>query len=138
MRKSLIGGAALALSALLATSAVAHHAVQAQFDVTKNVIFKGKLIKVDWQNPHAWFHFEVTKADGTTETWSTETVGPNGLRRLGLSDRRLFQIGETYTVDICPDRSGAKLGFTNAFTFPDGKFIKVGFPENPNGEVPGN
>ena len=50
--------------------------------------------------------------------------------------QRLFQIGETYTVDFCPDRSGAKMGFTNAFTFPDGKFIRVGFPENPNGELP--
>ena len=77
----------------------------------------------------------MTKADGTTEVWSTETVGPNGLRRLGLSDRRLFQVGETYKVDICPDRSGANLGFTNAFWFPDGKFVKVGFPESPNGEI---
>ncbi|MEJ1160575.1 DUF6152 family protein [Prosthecomicrobium sp. N25] len=128
--------AALALAAGLGTAAVAHHAVQAQFDVSKNVIITGKLIKVEWQNPHAWFHFEVTKADGTTEIWSTETVGPNGLRRLGLSDRRLFVIGETYKVDLCPDRSGATLGFTNAFWFPDGKFVKVGFPESPTGEIP--
>jgi len=136
MKKFFVCGAIVAAALAFASGSQAHHAVQAQFDVSKNVIFKGKLIKVDWQNPHAWFHFEVTKPDGSVETWSTETVGPNGLRRLGLSDRRLFQIGETYTVDICPDRSGAKLGFTNAFTFPDGKFIKVGFPENPNGEVP--
>jgi hypothetical protein len=138
MKKALIGAAALALSTAAVYPSLAHHAVQAQFDVTKNLIITGKLVKVDWQNPHAWFHFEVTKADGSVEEWATETVGPNGLRRLGLSDRRLFQIGETYKVDICPDRSGAKLGFTNAFTFPDGKFIKVGFPENPNGEITAN
>jgi opacity protein-like surface antigen len=138
MKKVIIGAAMIALCLATGSAANAHHAVQAQFDVTKNVVITGKLLKVDWQNPHAWFHFEVTKADGTKETWSTETVGPNGLRRLGLSDRRLFQIGETYKVDFCPDRSGAKLGFTNAFWFPDGKFIKVGFPENPNGELPAN
>jgi hypothetical protein len=138
MKKVIIGAAMIALGLATGSAANAHHAVQAQFDVTKNVIITGKLVKVDWQNPHAWFHFEVTKPDGSTETWSTETVGPNGLRRLGLSDRRLFQIGETYKVDFCPDRSGAKLGFTNAFWFPDGKFIKVGFPENPNGELPAN
>jgi len=28
-------------------------------------------------------------ADGTTTEWGTETVGPNVIRRLGLSDRRL-------------------------------------------------
>src|SRR4051812_48140649 len=105
----------LAAGSVLGAPAQAHHAVQAQFDVSKNVVITGKLLKVEWQNPHAWFHFEVTNPDGTTEVWSTETVGPNGLRRLGLSDRRLFQIGDTYKVDICPDRSGEKLGFTNAF-----------------------
>jgi hypothetical protein len=135
MKKTLVLGAALAASVLAGVAAQAHHAVQAQFDVTKNVILVGKLTKVDWQNPHAWFYFDVTMPDGKVEQWATETVGPNGLRRLGLSDRRLFIIGETYKVDICPDRSGAHYGFTNAFTFPDGKFIKVGFPENPNGEV---
>ena len=67
------------------------------------------------------------RGDGTVEQWATETIGPNGLRRLGLSDRRLFVIGETYKVDYNPDRSGARYGFTNAFTFPDGKYVKVGF-----------
>jgi len=107
----------------------AHHAVQAQFDVSKTITFEGVLQRVDWVNPHAWFHFEVTKEDGSKEIWSTETVGPNGLRRLGLSDRRLFKIGDTYKVEINPDRSGRPLGFTLAFTFPDGKYVKVGFVE---------
>ena len=136
MKKALTIGSAILIASVLCSAARAHHAVQAQFDVSKNVIIVGKLLKVEWQNPHAWFHFEVTTPDGTTEVWSTETVGPNGLRKLGLSDRRLFQIGDTYKVDICPDRSGAKLGFTNAFWFPDGKYVKVGFPNSPNGEIP--
>lgn len=136
MRKSTLFVSAIALGFVGDMPAEAHHAVQAQFDVTKNVVIVGKLTKVDWQNPHAWFHFEVKKPDGTIENWATETVGPNGLRRLGLSDRRLFQIGDTYKVDLCPDRSGKNLGFTNAFWFPDGKYIKVGFPDEPGGEAP--
>ncbi len=136
MHKLMLSTAVVALGFAFAPASQAHHAVQAQFDVTKNVVFEGVLTKVDWQNPHAWFHFDVKKPDGTIEKWATETVGPNGLRRLGLSDRRLFVIGETYKVDICPDRSGEHYGFTNAFWFPDGKFIKVGFPESPNGELP--
>lgn len=130
MRKSALIASALAAGLLIGPGVTeAHHAVQAQFDVSKSMKFKGVLQKVDWINPHAWFHFEVKKDDGTTETWSTETVGPNGLRRLGLSDRRLFKVGDTYEVEINPDRSGKPLGFTLAFTFPDGKYVKVGFVE---------
>jgi Family of unknown function (DUF6152) len=131
MRKSTIVvalfGLGVALGLAAATATQAHHAVNAQFDVSKQYSFTGVLTKVDWINPHAWFHFDVKKEDGTVEQWATETIGPNGLRRLGLSDRRLFVIGETYKVEYNPDRSGAHLGFTNSFTFPDGKYVKVGF-----------
>jgi hypothetical protein len=64
-------------------------------------------------------------------------VGPNGLRRIGLSDRRLFTIGDVYEVEINPDRSGKPYGFTNAFKFPDGRYVKVGFIDaNGNGIEP--
>lgn len=136
MRKAAVFVVLAAFGLAGAPAVQAHHAVQAQFDVTKNVILEGVLKKVDWTNPHAWFHFEVKNADGSMTQWSVETVGPNGLRRLGLSDRRLFMIGETYKIDICPDRTGKNLGFVNSFTFPDGKLIKVGFPDEPGGEPP--
>jgi hypothetical protein len=138
MRKSGLSGSVLAVAFALGAPTQAHHAVQAQFDVTTHVILSGTLKRVDWQNPHAWFHFDVKNSDGTVTVWSLETVGPNGLRRLGLSDRRLFKIGDEYKIDIHPDRSGKSLGFVNSFTFPDGKFIKVGFPDEPGGEPPAN
>jgi hypothetical protein len=129
--------AGIGLAIGFATTADAHHAVNAQFDVTKSMVITGVLTKVDWQNPHAWFHFDVTKPDGTVEKWATETIGPNGLRRLGLSDRRLFTIGDTYQVELNPDRSGKFLGFTNAFRFPDGKYVKIGFVDaQGNGVAP--
>ncbi len=139
MRKFHMAASLIAVGVAVApmTAAEAHHAVNAQFDVTKTKVIKGVLTKVDWQNPHAWFHFDVTMPDGTVEKWATETIGPNGLRRIGLSDRRLFQIGETYQVELNPDRAGRNYGFTNAFLFPDGKYIKVGFVDaNGNGVAP--
>src|SRR5215470_16589142 len=108
MRKFAILGSLMAMG-LAGIPANAHHAVQAQFDVTKNVILVGTLKKIDWQNPHAWFHCDVKGQDGAMTTWSVETIGPNGLRRLGISDRRLFQIGTEYKIDIHPDRSGKNL-----------------------------
>ncbi len=127
MRKSMLLVSLFGFGLIVASTTQAHHAVQAQFDVNKQESFTGVLTKVDWINPHAWFHFDVKKEDGSVEQWATETIGPNGLRRLGLSDRRLFVVGDTYKVEYNPDRSGAHLGFTNSFTFPDGKYVKVGF-----------
>ena len=59
--------AGIGLAVGYVSAADAHHAVNAQFDVTKSVVITGTLVKVDWQNPHAWFWFDVKKADGTTE-----------------------------------------------------------------------
>src|SRR3979490_1609044 len=95
--------------AVAVTTTQAHHAVQAQFDVNKQESFVGVLTKVDWINPHAWFHFDVKKEDGTVEQWATETIGPNGVRRLGLSDRRVFGDREAHKNEKQPQRSGAPL-----------------------------
>jgi hypothetical protein len=140
MKKSAILASVVALGVIAGPAITqAHHAVQAQFDVNTIFKFKGEFISVDWQNPHAWFHFalldDVTSqpvlgADGKPIIWSTETVGPNGLRRLGLSDRRLFVAGDIYTVEVNPDRSGATKGFTLSMTFPDGRYVRVGFTDD--------
>ena len=137
MKKSVILASVMALGLMAPLAATqAHHAVQAQFDVNQVFTFKGEFISVDWHNPHAWFHFallddagqRVLKDDGKPVVWSVETVGPNGLRRLGLSDRRLFQAGEVFTVKANPDRDTTQtLGFALEFTFPDGRTVTIGF-----------
>jgi Family of unknown function (DUF6152) len=124
MRRFMLLVSLLGVGLTVAPTVQAHHAVQAQFDVNKQETFTGTLVKVDWFNPHAWFHFEVKRKDGTVEQWATETVGPNGLSRFGL-DRGQFVIGEVYRVEYNPDRSGARFGLTKAFTLPDGKYVKV-------------
>ena len=95
MRKFALLVSFVALGLLGSAVAQAHHAVQAQFDVTKNVILVGVLKKIDWQNPHAWFHFDeldaagkpVLDKNGKQVEWMLETTGPNGLRQ--LPERRL-------------------------------------------------
>lgn len=110
---------------------VAHHAVAAQFDISENVRLTGRLVRVDWINPHAWFHFQVEDEEtGEPVIWSLETTGPNGLRRLGLSDRRLFPIGETYTFEGYPDWTGAPIAFATLFELPDGRVVTIGFVDD--------
>ena len=58
--------AAIALAASLAISLPlwAHHAFQAEFDDKKPVHLTGKVTKMEWINPHAWIHIDVTEPDG--------------------------------------------------------------------------
>jgi hypothetical protein len=132
MKKAVLGSTLMALTlALGPTQSSAHHAVAAQFDTSKGVTMEGKLVRVDWINPHAWFHFETVNPEtGEAEIWSLETTGPNGLRRLGLSDRRLFELGETYTFEGYPDWTGETKAFATAFTFPDGRRVTIGFVDD--------
>jgi len=108
-------------AALTAAPALAHHAANAQFDVTQLKEIKGKLVKVDWVNPHAWFHFDVTNADGTTARWSFETGGPTAMRRMGMSGAGMMPLGQEYTIQYRPARDGSNSGLMSVLTFPDGR-----------------
>ena len=41
-------------------------------------------MRLEWVNPHAWIHLEITKEDGTNEVWMVEGGTPNTLLRRGL------------------------------------------------------
>src|SRR5258705_13208376 len=60
----LVAGLAFAMAAL---PILAHHSFTAEHDNTKPVTIKGKLVKMDWVNPHSWVHGAVTTPDGKTE-----------------------------------------------------------------------
>jgi hypothetical protein len=124
--------------AMPSTMGVAHHSVQNEFDVNQIFTRIGVLRKIDWINPHAWFHFtevdeqgnEVMGPDGKPIVWSLETTGPNGLRRLGLADRRVFTVGGVFAFSGYPHRTGATKMFTLQIKFPDDRIVTMGFPED--------
>ena len=75
---------AVALLAAIAVPVVAHHAFGAEFDRNAPVKLQGKVVKLEWVNPHTWIHLEIENEDGTKEVWAVEGGTPNVLLRRGL------------------------------------------------------
>jgi len=74
---------------------MAHHAFGGEFDANRPVLLKGKVVKVELVNPHAWIHIaaaEVTLAGekkdlkGQTEEWAVEGDSIDKMRVAGYSD----------------------------------------------------
>jgi hypothetical protein len=61
----LIAGVSLLL---VPTAVLAHHALQAQFDMKRTITLTGAVMKIDWSNPHVRPYLEV-KVESKTVTW---------------------------------------------------------------------
>ena len=120
-----ITAAALILAALLPAHLSAHHAFGAEFDADSPVVLRGAVTKIEWVNPHAWFHIEVTNDDGAKEQWRIEGGTPNTLLRRGIN-KRSIAIGTEIMVDgyHAKDRSNSANG--RNITLADGRKVFMG------------
>ena len=128
MRKLLAGLAVASVLAIAAPRmALAHHAMQAEFDQNNVVVISGVLKKVNWVNPHVNFLLDVTEPDGKVTTWTLVHAGPNQLRAAGLSDRDFFQVGKNYSASLALARNGSPRGYVFTIKTPDDKYIYLTF-----------
>jgi len=120
----------LILSGLILISATAgrasaHHAFGAEFDPNRPLILRGPVTRVEWVNPHAWIHMEVTKDDGSKENWMVEGGTPNTLLRRGLT-RNSLTPGTVIIVDGYQSKDRSNRANGRDVTFTDGSKIFMG------------
>ena len=122
--KVVLAVAALAI-AVAAVPAVAHHAFSAEFDADAPMHLEGVVVKMEWINPHAWVHVEITEDDGSTTVWMVEGGTPNTLLRRGFDKNSLLP-GTEIIVDGYQAKDGSNKGNGRDLTFRDGRKLFMG------------
>ncbi len=105
--------------------AAAHHAFAAEFDATKPVRLRGQVTKVEWVNPHAWIHIDVTDEDGTVTAWMVECGPPGALVRRGWKKNSVAP-GTEVLVEGYQAIDGAPRANGRDVTLPDGRRLFAG------------
>jgi len=113
--------ALLCCFAFSSLSALAHHSFAAQYDRSKPVTLKGTVTKMEWMNPHIYFHIDVKDAD-VVVNWAIEGGAPSMLYRNGWRIDSL-KVGDEVTVDGWLAKDGTNLANMRTATLANGKTV---------------
>jgi hypothetical protein len=98
--------------------ALAHHG-GSEYDMTKTVVFKGKLTRVEMINPHSWIYFDVPEKDGSLSHHRCEMRSVHVLRRSGWTKEN-FPVGQQITVEASPNRTDPDSCYLQTIVAADG------------------
>jgi hypothetical protein len=110
------------IAVLSSAPLLAHHSFAAEFDSKKPVELKGTLVELEWVNPHAWIHMEVTDASGKVTKWDCELGSPNLLMRNGWR-RDSLKKGDVIVVNGSQAKDGTNVANARTVSFADGKRV---------------
>ena len=100
--------AAIIVLTAAAAPLAAHHSFAAEYDGSKQVTMSGKVTKVEWMNPHAFFYVDVKdEKTGQIANWAFELNSPNYLMRSGWTKNSL-KLDDLVTVQGALSRDGNK------------------------------
>ncbi|MEO8098289.1 MAG: DUF6152 family protein [Acidobacteriota bacterium] len=108
-----------------AVQLAAHHSFSAEFDGKKELTLDGRVVKMDWVNPHSWLYLDVPKPDGTMERWAVEFGSPNVLFRNGWKKDSLPE-GTRVIIKASPAKDGSLRANSRGVEFPDGRKLDPG------------
>jgi hypothetical protein len=119
MRKRLAVSAATIVALAWLGTLQAHHGASYVFDTTKSMTLEGKVLRVEWTNPHRRLYIQSTNEKGELETWelwgSSNFTGPGAAE---LKER--LQPGVVIVARGFPPRySDRRLG-AGEIRFPSG------------------
>jgi hypothetical protein len=108
-----------------ASSVLAHHSFEAEYDRKQPITLKGKVTKVEWQNPHVYYYVDVADEKGVVANWAVEIGAPNGLYRAGWR-RDSLKPGDMVTVDAFRAKNGTNHVNGRSVILADGKKVFSG------------
>ena len=110
----------------LGASLAAHHPFSYEFDASKPINFTGKVVRVEWTNPHSRLHLDVVNPKtGKPEHWVVEVTNPLNLYRRGFS-MDVIKVGMVIKVDGYASKDGSNRANGRDLTLPDGTTLFVG------------
>lgn len=121
MHKRLAVLAALAILAVPALRALAHHS-NSSYQVDEIITLVGTVTEWRWSNPHTWLFMTVEDEDGNELEWAVEGRAPGILGRAGWHPT-VLQPGETVTVHASPSKDGSAVGIISRVTKADGTIL---------------
>ena len=124
MTRNLLAGMALSSAVLCGAPALlAHHSAASAYDTDQKVTFTGTVTKLEWKNPHVFYHVDVVDQAGAVTNWAIEGSTPNQLYRAGWRKSDL-NVGDTVTVTgSSPARNGTPKAYGGVVTLADGRRV---------------
>jgi hypothetical protein len=116
------------------SSGWAHHAFAAEFDETKPIQLRGKVVRMEWINPHSWIHVAVPdEKTGKMTEWMIECGPPNGLLRRGFTKASLPE-GTEILVSGWQAKDDSFRANGSSITLPDGSKLFLGSSKDSDGQ----
>ncbi len=112
----------IAVILAIGSIARAHHSFAAEFLADKTATFHGVITEVWFKNPHVRYYIEITKEDGSKESWDIRTSSPTLLVRKGWT-RDTIRQGDEITVTGFLGRDDRKILSVQTIELADGTIL---------------